>query len=59
MIAIKDFEMPNSYYDWELNNYHFCNITGNLIEKDRDGGTAANDCPLIEIKENEEWQEKN
>ena len=54
MVAIKDFEMSNSCYDCELNNYHFCNITGNLIEKNLDDGTRADDCPLIEIKENEE-----
>jgi len=54
MTVIKDFEMPNSCYDCDLNNYHFCNITGNLIEKNWDDGTRADDCPLIEIKENED-----
>lgn len=53
MVTIKDMEMPESCYDCDLNNYHFCDITGNLIESNRDDGTRADDCPLIEIKENE------
>ena len=54
MVSIKDMEMPKSCYDYDLNNYHFCNITGNLIESNWDDGTRADDCPLIEVKTDNE-----
>ena len=53
MVAIKDFKMPENCYECELHNYHFCDITGSEIEEEWDNGLKANNCPLVEIKENE------
>lgn len=49
MVIIKNLEMPKSCYDCELHNYHFCNITRNLVEKHIDDGTRAEDCPLEKL----------
>lgn len=54
MVAIKDFGMPKNCYECDLHNYHFCDLTGNLVEQNIDDCTTAADCPLVEIKENED-----
>lgn len=49
-VIIKDMEkLPDSCFNCELHNYHFCNLTGNCIEENWDNGTRADDCPLEEV----------
>ena len=52
-VIISDMEkVPCSCFDCELHNYHFCNLTGNLVENNLDDGTRAGDCPLKEVSDN-------
>lgn len=49
-VIISDMEhIPNGCFDCDLHNYHFCNLTGNLVENNLDDGTRADDCPLKEV----------
>ena len=49
-VIISDMEhIPNGCFDCDLHNYHFCNLTGNLVENNLDDGTRAGDCPLKEV----------
>lgn len=50
MIAI-DIEMPESCWDCELHNYHFCDVTGHNIEDNLNNGKREYDCPLRPIEE--------
>lgn len=65
MVVISDMkEVPSSCYDCELNNYHFCDLTGNCIEQNRDDDTRADDCPLKEVptghcKDCKWWKDKD
>ena len=49
-VIISDMEhVPDSCYNCEMHNYHFCDLTGNCIEQNYDDGTRAVDCPLKEV----------
>lgn len=51
-VIISDMEhIPNGCFDCDLHNYHFCNLTGNLVENNLDDGTRADDCPLKEVND--------
>lgn len=59
-VIITDMDMPKSCFDCDLHNYHFCDATGTLIEKNRVDGTRAGDCPLKSVDEMiEEIQQKH
>lgn len=46
-VIIKNMEkLPESCFDCDLHNYHFCDLTGNCIEENWDNGTRADDCLL-------------
>ena len=49
-----DMDMPESCFNCDLHNYHFCNITGNCIEQNYDDGTREIDCPLKPYKTSED-----
>jgi len=51
MIQI-DMEMPDSCYNCELHNYHFCDLTKTCIVHNWNDSTRAGDCPLKEVPEN-------
>ena len=51
-VIIKDMEkLPDSCFNCDLHNYHFCDLTGNLIEENWGNGTRADDCPLSEVSD--------
>lgn len=45
-LIITDMDVPANCYECELNNYHFCNVTGDEIENDWQDCTKPDDCPL-------------
>lgn len=45
MILI-DMDMPNSCFDCDLHNYHFCNLTNTEIGNHYWNGGKPSDCPL-------------
>lgn len=49
--AILIFDMPMNCYECELNNYHFCDVTGDCIEEYRDTEYRPDFCPLRELPE--------
>lgn len=52
MVAIKDFEMPGVCADCELYDGEGCYITN--IENEDGFSYKLDNCPLVEIKENED-----
>ena len=49
-VIINDMDMPESCFNCDLHNYHFCDLTGNCIEQNYDDGTREVDCPLMPYK---------
>ena len=45
-VIITDMDVPANCCECELNNYHFCNVTGDEIENDWQDSTKPDDCPL-------------
>ena len=45
-VIIQNMEMPDSCFNCDLHNYHFCDCTGECIEENYDDGTRNTNCPL-------------
>ena len=57
-VIISDMEhIPDSCFNCDFHNYHFCDMTGNCIEENMDNGTRADDCPLKEVNDNSVLEE--
>ena len=55
MVAIKDFEMPVSCRECIFHGtYGMCQVSGYFEDEDYTNTERSVDCPLIEIKENED-----
>lgn len=46
--------MPLNCYECGLNNYHFCDVTGDCIEEYRNTEYRPSFCPLKEAPDKEE-----
>ena len=47
-------DMPSNCYECELNNYHFCDVTGDNIEIYRNTEYKPTWCPLREVPQKKE-----
>ena len=55
MVAIRDFEMPKSCRECIFHGqYGMCQVSGYFEDDDYTETSRSADCPLVEIKENED-----
>ena len=52
--AMLIMDMPSNCYECELNNYHFCDVTGDNIERYRNTEYKPTWCPLREVPQKKE-----
>lgn len=55
--AILVMDMPSNCYECELNNYHFCDVTGDNIERYRNTEYKPTWCPLREVPQKKEFSD--